>query len=106
MFIYVLKATKQRFRYKIGISKNPRQRRKSVSKPNRLIFFVPLLGSFRFEQWLHRKYKHLNRPEKGNGGTEWFYFWLPFRPILWLILAFLGQIVVFLALLVLIVKVF
>ena len=102
MFIYVLKSTHSRFRYKIGISQHPKQRVKTVTEPSRLIFTVPLFGAAYLERWLHSRYKHLNRPKKGNGGTEWFYFWLPIRPIFWMLLFFILQILAIISVILLI----
>ena len=92
MFVYILKSKNRRFRYKIGISKNPRQRVKTVAEPSTLVFALPVIGSAWLERYLHRRYNHLRRPIKGNGGTEWFYFWVPFRPILWVVVFFTAQV--------------
>jgi len=96
MFVYILKNTSRRFRYKIGISKHPQTRQKQVykSEPCRVVFCVPLFFSRAVEVFLKRKYRHLQRTLTGSGKTEWYYFWIPIRPALWLLWFFTLQLAV------------
>lgn len=94
-YLYIFKQ-RWSFTYKIGISKKVRHRLKQVQKdvPCYLVFCIPLFGAYEIEQWLHRRYKHLNTPiEDTDGGSEWFCFWVPFRPIAWMLLFFFAQLV-------------
>lgn len=96
MFVYILKHTVRPFCYKIGISKHPQKRQKQVykSEPCRVVFFVPILFSSAVEAFLKRKYKHLQRTLTGSGKTEWYYFWIPIRPALWLLWFFTLQLAI------------
>ena len=89
-YVYIFKE-RFAFCYKIGISKNVKKRLKRANQDTDcyLVCAFPLFWAYRIEQWLHKVYAHLNTPKEGiNGGTEWFYFWLPFRPAFWMLLFF------------------
>lgn len=62
--------------YKIGISKDPKRRLKSIQRTHkantRLYANVRTFYAYEVEQWLHKKLSHKNEPQDGNGGTEWF----------------------------------
>ena len=93
MYLYLLKA-KHKARYKIGITKSVKRRLSEVNRDveSKLVFYVPLFYAAKFERYLHNRYKHLQRNMKGTGKTEWFYFWLPIRPMFFMLLFFIFQV--------------
>lgn len=72
-FLYIMRSNSL---YKIGISKAPKRRLKSIQRTHkantRLYATVRTLYAYEVEQWLHKKLSHKNEPQDGNGGTEWF----------------------------------
>jgi hypothetical protein len=82
-YLYLLKAH-NKAAYKIGITNNPKRRFKEIysDTPCIFLFAVPLL-------W-----------------AEWFYFWLPFRPALWILCFFSLQVFSILMIIFLIIKSF
>jgi hypothetical protein len=77
--------------YKIGISKQPKKRIKSI-KNAKLVIMVPVLLAREYERFLHSRYAHLRvKSGKESGSTEWFRFWFSFRPALWLMFFFVME---------------
>lgn len=74
--------------YKIGISKDVKNRIRRIQKA-KLVFYLPFIFAARYERFLHNRYRHLRvKNGRESGCTEWFKFWLPVRPVLWLLLFF------------------
>lgn len=90
MKIYIMGNTAHTCLYKIGISKNVKNRKNEIQKTMGgrvyVIFSWNLIFAFFWEQLLHRMYGVLNaKGIRGSGKTEWFRLILPITPILWII---------------------
>ena len=84
--LYVLRSSRYKFRYKIGISNHVERRRREVDDSLRggvgIITSRKILFAYFWEQCLHKLYFPLNARMKGSGKTEWFWFVFPLTPIL------------------------
>jgi len=99
MWLYLFQH-RRKFAVKIGITRRKIAKRLaevSKNEPCRFLFAVPVLWPALLEKWLHNRYKRLRRYDLS--GREWFYFWLPIRPIFWLLFFFSAQFLFFILIL-------
>jgi len=77
-YLYVMGATRYWFRYKVGISNNPKFRRRMIDDSLRgrvvLVSSCKVFFPYFWEQSIHKVFSPLNARMHGSGKTEWFWF--------------------------------
>ncbi len=97
-FIYIMHIP-DTYRYKIGLSKNPKQREKQLQRKLgtelQLLHYRRVFFTHYFEQFLHRLVSRKN-VTFDKAGKEWFEFYNPRFPILLVnLMAFFSSFIVF-----------